>query len=102
VSSKREVFSDTRFGLKISTSRLGKPLGEMLQSVGGSVHRAKGIKLVFGSPSRGLYEIFGKELDGLSDYVLNLYPERNTETVRTEEAIFAGLGLLNFISSQKA
>jgi predicted SPOUT superfamily RNA methylase MTH1 len=58
--------------------------------------------MIFGSPSRGLFDIVGTELGKLADFVLNLFPDQHVETVRTEEAIFAGLGLVNVILSDKA
>jgi len=53
---------------------------------------------VFGSPSRGLYEIARNEdvrLGKLLDFVVNTIPCQGTETVRTEEAILASLAVLN-------
>jgi hypothetical protein len=52
--------------------------------------------VVFGSPRAGVDEIArieGIELKGL---FLNFIPRQGTETVRTEEAIFAVLALLNY------
>jgi predicted SPOUT superfamily RNA methylase MTH1 len=97
-----EVFSDTRFGLKIATSRLGTPLQEQLSVLRGAVRSAAAVKLVFGAPSRGLFDIVGDELDRKADFVLNLFPEQQVQTVRTEEAIFAGLNLVSIVSTEKA
>jgi methyltransferase len=97
-----EVFSDGRFRLKVATSRLGDPLSEKLSEVRASLGKAAGVKLIFGSPSRGLFDIVGPDLVKKSDFVLNLFAEQHVETVRTEEAIFAGLGLVNALMSDKA
>jgi predicted SPOUT superfamily RNA methylase MTH1 len=59
-----------------------------------------GVKLIFGSPTRGLFDIFGQGLARKVDFVVNLFPAQWVETVRTEEAIFAGLGLLSMISAE--
>lgn len=96
------VFSDGRFGLKLATSRLGDTLSEKLLEVRASLARTTGVKLVFGSPSRGLFDIVGPDLVKKSDFVLNLFADQHVETVRTEEAIFAGLGLVNTLMSEKA
>jgi methyltransferase len=96
------VFSDSRFGLKLATSRLGDTLSKRLHEVRTAFEKARGVMLVFGSPSRGLFDIVGPELWRRCDFVLNLFSEQHVETVRTEEAIFAGLDLLNVLSSDKA
>lgn len=100
--SAEEVFSDRRFGLRLATSRLGDPLSDRLSEIRASLGQAAGVKLVFGSPSRGLFDIVGPDLANKSDFVLNLFAEQHVETVRTEEAIFAGLGLVNILLSDKA
>jgi predicted SPOUT superfamily RNA methylase MTH1 len=97
-----EVFSDMRFGLRIATSRLGTPLQERLPVLREVVRSAAAVKLVFGAPSRGLFDIVGDELDRMADFVLNLFPEQHVQTVRTEEAIFAGLNIVSVLSLQKA
>ncbi|MFQ6118836.1 MAG: putative RNA uridine N3 methyltransferase, partial [Methanosarcinales archaeon] len=56
--------------------------------------------IIFGSPIKGLDEIlsnssFPLKISDLSDYVINTIPNQGTETVRTEEAIFATLAQLN-------
>ena len=100
--SPGEVISDQRFALRIATSRLGAPLGSAMAGVRASFRRAGSVKMIFGSPSRGLFEIIGRDLPARVDFVLNLFPQQEVETVRTEEAIFAGLGLLGFLSAEKA
>ena len=37
----------------------------------------------------------GLDLDVLVDFVVNMVPEQGTATVRTEEALFASLAVLN-------
>lgn len=89
------VLADDRFELKIATSRLGDPLSAQLSSLRDAVRRSDSVKLLFGSPSRGLFDIVGKDLPKKADFVLNLFVDQHVKTVRTEEALFAGLGLLN-------
>jgi predicted SPOUT superfamily RNA methylase MTH1 len=100
--SAEEAFSDLRFGLKIATSRLGRGLGEQLPSLRDAIRSAKSVKLIFGAPSRGLYDIVGKDLEKKSDFVLNLFPEQKVQTVRTEEAVLAGLNLVSILAADKA
>ena len=96
------VLGDERFGVRVATSRLGRPLGSVFGPLGRAINGASGVKLIFGSPSRGLHEIFGQKLKDEVDFVVNLYPEQHVETVRTEEAIAAGLGLVGLVSVGKA
>ncbi len=104
VEEKRiaDVLADQRFKVRIATSRLGVPLPSALASLRPLVRGAGSVKLVFGSPSRGLFEMIGDELSRRVDVVLNLFPDQQVETVRTEEALFAGLGLVNLLSTEKA
>ncbi len=97
-----DVFSDATFKVKLATSRLGAPLGEALPKVRSAVRAAGSVKLVFGSPMRGLFDMAGEGLARRADFVLNLFPRQEVETVRTEEAVFAGLGLVSLISAEKA
>jgi methyltransferase len=96
-----EVLADGRFGVKVATSRKGTPLGEALAPLRSSVKGAGGVKLMFGSPSKGLFDIFGRDI-AKADFVINLFPGQQVETVRTEEAVFAGLGLVSLICAEKA
>lgn len=89
-----DVFADQRFGLKIATSRFGNGLQTQTSQLRESIRKTEGVKLVFGSPSRGLFDIVGPELARKADFVINLFPEQHVETVRTEEAIFAALNMV--------
>lgn len=60
----------------------------------------KGVSVVFGSPTRGIDDILREEgctLSDLVDYVINTIPNQGTATVRTEEAVFATLSILNLV-----
>jgi len=95
-------------GLRIATSAYGEELshgrlGDLLPQL------ADGATVAFGSPGRGLPEILGIEPEAVSaavaagDHVdsdpgfdrwLNTIPRQGSETVRTEEAMFASLSCL--------
>ena len=86
------------YDLVIATSKLGVPLQQVADELSGKWKKANTILIGFGAPSRGLKEIVAKEklsLDKIVDYNLNTIPNQGTETVRTEEAIYATLALLN-------
>jgi len=89
----------SEYGEKLSHARLGELLPDL---------RA-GMTVAFGSPGRGLPEILGVEPEAVSaavaadehvesdpgfDRWLNTIPRQGSETVRTEEAMFASLGCL--------
>jgi len=99
VKAVGELLSDKRFPLRIATSRMGKGLADAAKGLGGSINKAGGVNLILGSPSRGLFDIVGPDLEKRVEYVVNLFPDQKVETVRTEEAIFAGLGLVALLSA---
>ncbi|MFD1642511.1 RNA methyltransferase [Halohasta litorea] len=89
----------SEYGEQLSHARLGELLPDL---------RA-GMTVAFGSPGRGLPEILGVEPEAVSaavaadehvesdpgfDRWLNTIPRQGSETVRTEEAMFASLGCL--------
>ena len=84
-------------GLRIATSRFGKPLTcETLSEIKSNV-RDK-VSVAFGSPSKGLEQLLhdeGHKLEDHSDCVVNSIPHQGTATVRSEEAVYITLGLLN-------
>lgn len=98
--SLEEVF-DPRTGLRVATSRLGDSLGGQVPRLRSRLGSVESVKLIYGSPARGLFDMAG-DLRARVDFVVNLFGEQHAETVRTEEAVFAGLGLLDMILSEKA
>lgn len=97
VASLDQVVGDRRFGLKVATSRMGEPLSTSLQPLLDDFLKARSVLMVFGSPSRGLFEMT-KNLEQKVKFVVNLYPQQSTVTVRTEEALASGLYLLELLS----
>jgi hypothetical protein len=84
--------------LAIGTSRKGGELADVAGKLAEGWRRASSILVVFGSPARGLFEIAtdeGVRLEKLLDLVVNTVPSQGTETVRTEEAVFASIAVLN-------
>ena len=92
------LFADPRFALRIATSRSGERLAGCLGALGRRFAATASVLLLFGSPSRGLYETI-PDLGGRSDFVVNLYPEQHVATVRTEEAIASALYLLEILGA---
>jgi predicted SPOUT superfamily RNA methylase MTH1 len=99
--SVEQVLSDPRFRLKIATSRLGVPLATCVENLRAQVKGSEGIMAVFGSPSRGLFDLIG-DLPRRVGFVVNLYPEQHVATVRTEEAVSSALYLLQVLNIPQA
>ncbi len=98
VRSADEVLGDRRFGLKVATSRLGDPLAACLPALSEQLARSTSVMAVFGSPSRGLFDLV-KDLRQKVKFIVNLYPEQHTVTVRTEEAMASALYLFEVLSA---
>ena len=91
-------------GLKIATSRFGTPLTlGRLERLTPRI-AADGFTVAFGSPGRGLPEMVDAAVDAYGvvepdgtgfDRWLNTVPDQGSETVRTEEAMFASLAVLS-------
>ncbi len=86
-------------GLRIATSAKGRALDlELLSEIGENAKQRDKVSVAFGSPSKGLDVILldeGHKLEDHSSYVVNAVPGQGASTVRTEEAVFVTLGLLN-------
>jgi methyltransferase len=99
IKDAKDVLVARPFEVTISTSRFGTSLRAQLDKLTSAIREAGSVKLVFGSPRRGLFELFGPDLVKKSGFVVNLFAGQEVETVRSEEAIFAGLSLVNFLVS---
>ncbi|WP_224448944.1 RNA methyltransferase [Haloprofundus salilacus] len=103
-----EVLGREDAGVKIATSRFGQELsvGRLATLAG---RTADGMTVAFGSPERGLPDIFGFPPEAVADEEsatnrvepgpgfdlwLNTVPRQGSEVVRTEEAMFASLACL--------
>ena len=84
----------------VATSKLGTPLTQIIDELTERWKNASSVLVAFGAPTRGLQEIVAQEnlrLDEVADFTVNTIPDQGTETVRTEEALYASLALLNAI-----
>jgi predicted SPOUT superfamily RNA methylase MTH1 len=100
-SSKRSIGKIAKSGnydLVIATSKLGTPLEQIKGQLAERWKKARKILVAFGAPSKGLHANVAREnhnLDKVADFTVNTIPDQGTETVRTEEALYASLALLN-------
>jgi predicted SPOUT superfamily RNA methylase MTH1 len=87
-----------RFDLTVGTSKIADRFQEVSNALIARWKGANSIVLLFGAPTRGLFEIAkdqGTNLSDNVDFLLNTIPNQGTETVRTEEALLATLAILN-------
>jgi predicted SPOUT superfamily RNA methylase MTH1 len=86
------------FNLKIATARIGDNLMDLAGKIGAKWVGSQRVLIAFGAPSRGLHEIVqdeGLNLADIADFTVNMVPNQGTVTVRTEEALFSSLAILN-------
>jgi len=96
------MLRDKSFDFVIATSRLGEPFMKVADKIRTKWDKSKCVLVAFGAPSKGLHEIVKQEkldLADLVDFVVNTVPNQATETVRTEEALYATLAALNLLMS---
>mgnify|MGYP001065132548 FL=1 len=99
-----KIVKGRSFDLTIATSRYGVPFADVAEKIAEKWKKAETILIAFGAPAQGLYEILRREglnLEDFADFVVNTIPMQGTETVRTEEALFASLAILNLHHSFK-
>jgi hypothetical protein len=88
------------YDLVIATSKIGEPLTKVTDELAERWKKSRNIVVAFGAPTQGLQEIVAQEslsLEKVADFTINTIPDQGTETVRTEEALYATLALLNVI-----
>jgi predicted SPOUT superfamily RNA methylase MTH1 len=91
------------FDLVLATSRLGEPFMKVADKIRTRWNISRHVLVAFGAPAKGLHEIVKQEkldLAELVDFIVNTVPNQATETVRTEEALYATLAALNLLVLQ--
>jgi methyltransferase len=81
----------------IITSRKGRYFKSIEAGLAEDTKNVQNILVVFGAPKHGLHEILDKEGASIRpyEYVVNMFPNQSTETVRLEEAVLGTLAILN-------
>jgi len=88
------------YDLVVATSKMGTPLTQVTDELAERWKKSRRVLVAFGAPTQGLQEIVAQEnlrLDEVADFTVNTIPDQGTETVRTEEALYASLAVLNTI-----
>ena len=101
-SSFGQLTKTGHYDLVIATSKLGTPLAQVTDEVAERWKKSGKILVAFGAPAQGLQEIAAQEnlsLDKIADFTVNTIPGQGTETVRTEEAVYTSLALLNTLGN---
>lgn len=99
----KEVESITKLVLgaesteKIVTSRKGSLFRNVEKKLVEHTKQVRTVLIIFGAPRHGVHELIAKEGGslGLFDFVINMFPNQGTETVRLEEALLGTLAILN-------
>ncbi len=95
-----ETVKDCGADVVIATSKYGVPIYDVALDLCERMRNCNKVLVLFGSPYEGLFEIVKRErrrLEELADFIVNTIPLQGTETVRTEEAVFATLSILNVL-----
>jgi len=93
-----QLIKKRNFNLVIATSRKGKLITQVTDAIKEKWKTSKKILIAFGAPTQGLYEIVAQEhkrLEEIVRFIVNTIPYQGTKTVRTEEALYATLAILN-------
>jgi len=88
------------FDLVIATSRYGRRIDEVLSELRSAWTESRKTLVAFGSPTQGLQQILSREgldIDEYTDFNINTIPNQGVETVRTEEAIYTSLSIVNLL-----
>ena len=101
--SLSEMVRSKEFDLAISTSRTGASLRQVTPEFISGWKSSKRPLVIFGSPSEGIPEILARSKLNISetmDFNINTIPDQGVETVRTEEALWSSLAVLNMLGDK--
>lgn len=97
VPSLGKLFASAENAEVVITSRKGSYFKNLEAKFAERAKNAKNILVVFGSPKHGVHDLLAKEGANSKQYefVVNMFPNQGTETVRLEEAVLGTLAILN-------
>ena len=101
--SLSEIVRNRKFDLTISTSRKGTDVRKITPELKEKWKSSKRPLIVFGSPNDGVPEILarsGMNVSDAMDFDLNTIPDQGVETVRTEEALWGSLAVINVLEEK--
>lgn len=90
------------YGYSIATSRTGRAIDEVKEGLAEALRKdLQPLCVAFGSYLRGLREVAeaqGFKLEEVFSEVVNLVPEQGVRSIRTEEAVYAALSIIDLLS----
>jgi hypothetical protein len=97
VPSISKLLASVEKTLIILTSRKGRYFKNIEAALAEHAKNVQNILVAFGAPKHGLHDILAKEDASIKpyEYVVNMFPNQGTETVRLEEAVLGTLAMLN-------
>ena len=101
--SLSEIVRSRKFDLTISTSRKGEDVRKTTPNLARRWRSANRPLIVLGSPDDGVPEILarsGMTVSDAMDFNVNTIPDQGVETVRTEEALWSSLAVLNVLEEK--
>jgi predicted SPOUT superfamily RNA methylase MTH1 len=97
----RKVIESVDYDLVIATSKYGKNVNKVLDEIRNKWSESHKALIIFGSPTQGIDEILAQEnvnTEEITNFRINAIQDQGVETIRTEEAIFASLSILNLFN----
>lgn len=96
VPSVVKLLSSVEGATVIVTSRKGGFFKNSEGRIAERMKNSENVLVVFGAPRHGVQEILAKEKSDIRpEFVVNMFPNQATETVRLEEAVLGTLAILN-------
>jgi len=95
VNSLEEYIKKLEETFVIFTSRNGRSFQTVESQFKESITKFENLLIVFGSPNRGIKEIFINYYNTKNSMYVNIFPNQKTQTIRLEEAILGTLTLFN-------
>lgn len=98
VPSVVKLLSSVESTTTIITSRKGSFFKNNEAKLAERVKANQNMLVIFGAPKHGVHEILAKESgssNAKAEFVINMFPNQATETVRLEEAVLGSLAILN-------
>ncbi len=89
-----------KHALIIATSRKGSSISDVASRLAEDWRAARNVYILYGPPSRGLFELLEEEklrLEEYADYIANVVPHQGVESIRTEEAVHSSLAIFNYL-----
>jgi methyltransferase len=98
-SSLKALLDRFADGVIVITSRGGNSLTNVEPQLIHELRKKRKMLLVFGSPKKGVPQILSDEGYGSNAYqfIVNMFPNQGTQTVRLEEAFLGTLAIINWV-----